>query len=693
MIESTRMKVGNRKETRTFSTSWYDNFKWIHLCVTRKRIFCYHCLDCYLKGILTLTGKKYDSAFIIEGFCNWKKATERLERHAKSECHKEAVLKFNSVRAASIVEQLSTQLQRDQAEHRNMLLKQLHGLRYLLRQGLPIRGHRENEGNLMQLLQMQSRDCPMLLQWIQNGHYLSHDTVNEMIGLMGNTLLRKLLTDIRAAKMFSVMADETRDISNDEQMSIVIRWVDTKYDVPDTTACTLTSVLKDVLIRCVLPLENCRGQAYDGASNMMGSITGVAKQVQSEYPAAIKVHCLAHCLNLCLQDAAKKCKPIRSALDNVMEITQLVRYSPKCTRVFQLCKQELSIGGVGLRPLYPTRWTVRTQAIEAVLKNYAALLKAFQTIAETSYDDYGRRANGLYAQLEKFDTFFGLKLSFLLFSGTEQTSTNLQGKNTSVQEALSCAEVAKNYLSRLRSDESFDRFYSSVVTEAEQYTGSPVLPRYRVPPKKIDQGAAPVQFKSPKDFYRSLYFEALDLVHQQITMRFGQESMSIPKELESLLISAANAQSLIQVNVPSSLISLYSMDVNFERAKIQLMMLPDLVKAYKESQSLTKLEVTSVRTIANVLNDVPMSKDTFREIDTLVRLFFTIPITTCTAERSFSSLRRIKTYLRSTMTEQRLNNVLILNAYKEETDQLDIQEIASMFIAVNDRRRAFFGHF
>ena len=145
--------------------------------------------------------------------------------------------------------------------------------------------------------------------------------------------------------------------------------------VPDITAAMLTAIIKYVL-RCVLPLDNCRGQAYDGASNMMGRLTGVAKQIQNEYPAALRVHCLAHCLNLCLQDAANECKPIRAALDNVIELTQLIRYSTKRTIVFQWRKRELSIEGVGLRSLCPTRWTVRTAAIDAVLKNYPALLKA-----------------------------------------------------------------------------------------------------------------------------------------------------------------------------------------------------------------------------------------------------------------------------------------------------------------------------
>lgn len=304
------------------------------------------------------------------------------------------------MRGPSVVTLLSNSLQRDQAVRRGMLLKHLNSLRFLLRQGLALRGHKEHEGNLNQLLKLQGTDCPRLLQWISDGYYLSHDIVNEMITLMGNTLLRQLLTRMRAERFFSIMADETRDMSNHEQMSIVIRWVDTDY------------IIHKDLIRCVLPLEICRGQAYDGASNMMGHLTGVAQQIQRDYPAAIKVHSLAHCLNLCLQDTAKKCKPIQAALDNIMELTQLIRYSPKRTLVFQQCKQELfSSSDIGLRPLCPTRWTVRTGAIDAVLKNYAALLQALETIAETSCDDYDRKANGLHTQLEKFDTFFGLKFN------------------------------------------------------------------------------------------------------------------------------------------------------------------------------------------------------------------------------------------------------------------------------------------
>ena len=93
----------------------------------------------------------------------------------------------------------------------------------MLRQGLAIRGHKESEGNFIQLL---SNNCPELKQWLLSNQYLSHDIMNELITLMGNTMLRQLVTNIRAVRWFSVLADKTRGISSNEQLAILIRWVD-----------------------------------------------------------------------------------------------------------------------------------------------------------------------------------------------------------------------------------------------------------------------------------------------------------------------------------------------------------------------------------------------------------------------------------------------------------------------------------
>ena len=64
-----------------------------------------------------------------------------------------------------------------------------------------------------------------------------------------------------------------------------------------------------------------------------------------------------------------------------------------------------------------------------------------------------------------------------------------------------------------------------------------------------------------------------------------------------------------------------------------------------------------------------------------------------TSERTFSVLKRLLVYLRSTMTEKRPNNCLLVHVHKEIVDELDLKEIAVEFVSVNDERRKHFGKY
>lgn len=142
---------------------------------------------------------------------------------------------------------------------------------------------------------------------------------------------------------------------------------------------------------------------------------------------------------------------IRDALETAKEIGKLIRYSPKRSHLFATKLQESS-DGVTLKPLCPTRWTARTAAIEAILTDYTLLLEALDEIQETTHDEYGQKAGGLLLSFEKFSTLFGLRLSHLLFSASEQMSLTLQKKDIALNEALSAVDVAKKFFKRTRSD-------------------------------------------------------------------------------------------------------------------------------------------------------------------------------------------------------------------------------------------------
>ncbi len=83
-------------------------------------------------------------------------------------------------------------------------------------------------------------------------------------------------------------------------------------------------------------------------------------------------------------------------------------------------------------------------------------------------------------------------------------------------------------------------------------------------------------------------------------------------------------------------------------------------------------------------------KDMLPSVHKLLRLMCTIPITSATSERTFLAMKRINTYLHSSMTEKRLNNCLLLNAH---TENLDLILIAEEFVEKLDERKRYFGNF
>ena len=175
--------------------------------------------------------------------------------------------------------------------------------------------------------------------------------------------------------------------------------------------------MKDILTRCALPLSLCRGQAYDSAAAVHERRKGLSTLIRSDVPAALPVHCLAHSLNLSLQDVGKQILPLRDAVSIVREIVKLINYSPKCRHFFS--EKLLMTEGptVGIKPLCPTRWTVRTEAMDVVIKQYTMVMEAIEEVHRTTHDEYGGKAGGVLAALEQFYILFGLKLGYIVGQG------------------------------------------------------------------------------------------------------------------------------------------------------------------------------------------------------------------------------------------------------------------------------------
>lgn len=367
---------------------------------------------------------------------------------------------------------------------------------------------------------------------------------------------------------------------------------------------------------------------------MSGIRKGVQALVKRETDRALYVHCFAHSLNLCVQEVSKGIELIRSVMDFIYELVQLIKFSPKRTTIFGTMKKEISLTSSeqtpspSLRTLCPTRWTVRHGSIESILLNYKVLLDTLEEV-QKGRDEYAAKAHGMILQMEMFDTFFGLKLAHLIFSAAEQFSINLQAKDITVQEAIHGAELLVHHLKSNRTESKFDLFYDQVIKQSLTLTEQPKLPRYRKIPRRFDEGENPHRYVEPKARYRHIYYEALELVAGEVERRFDQPDLRVIKDLEALLLSAANGELGQGCMLSEALTSFLNGDVDQSRLEIQLLMIPDMIKTAFDG-SIKK--VTTMRTLSDAMNKNEIYKGMLSEVDKLLRIYFTFPVTSATAK-------------------------------------------------------------
>ncbi|SPT20885.1 unnamed protein product [Triticum aestivum] len=196
--------------------------------------------------------------------------------------------------------------------------------RYLLHQGQPFRGHDEskestNKGNSRELMDYTIMHNDVIAKAFknapENNQLLSSTIQKDIIEHFAEEVLSCILKELDNG-VFSLLVDECRDVSDKEQMAVVIRYVDTHglsnerfvgvLHVEETTSAYLKSKIDFIIAKLGLSPQQVRGQGYDGASNMAGEFNGLQAKIMRENSSAYFVHCFAHKLNLVVVAIAKK---------------------------------------------------------------------------------------------------------------------------------------------------------------------------------------------------------------------------------------------------------------------------------------------------------------------------------------------------------------------------------------------------
>lgn len=389
----------------------------------------------------------------------------------------------------------------------------------------------------------------------------------------------------------------------------------------------------------------------------------------------------------------KKSKVMRDALDTTYEISKLLKYSPKRDTKFEELKKELAPETPGFRTLCPTRWTVRASSLKSVLDNYTVLQELWDDCREASVTtdtEMRARITGVESQMRNFDFIFGIQLGHLVMRHTDNLSKTLQHMNMSAAEGQAVAQMTLDTLSNIRTEESFKLFWQTVNSHASSLdVDEPRLPRKRKMPKRFQEGDAAHFFPTTtEDLYRQHYYEALDLATAGIKDRFDQPGYTVYRKTQDLLLKAVSTEVQQYSEEFDFVVDFYAGDIDGDVLKVQLETLRNYFVQQNSPHPTTLADVLKyLRSLSKPMRAM------FSVIVTLVKLILVMPASNATSERSFSALRRVKSYLRSTMSQDRLNNLMVLHVHKEKTDALELVAVANEFVASRERRQSVFGKF
>ena len=298
-------------------------------------------------------------------------------------------------------------------------------------------------------------------------------------------------------------------------------------------------------------------------------------------------------------------------------------------------------------------------------------MKYFTELDEEDKTEVGAKAKGFLSRLRSFNFFFYCKIFLKLFNHLDLSNTAVQSTKMTLGEAQSPMRQTKTTWLSFR--ETFQEIWQRICEDTDQLgIDKPSLPRKRKIPIKLGGGGTD-EFIYVESYFRMKYIEVVDNMVEPLQRRFESRDYAMCIKGEEFVLKGGSTLELIVG---------FGDDFDWKRLSLHRDMMFDILM----SQEITIDNLAQLKDQLLLNNRSKM----FPELTKFIRLLLTLPVTSCSVERSFSALKRLKTYLRSTMLQQRLNHCVMLNIYKEDVRSMSLEPIVDEFISKNlIRRNAF----
>uniref|UniRef100_A0A2S2PGV1 Zinc finger MYM-type protein 1 n=1 Tax=Schizaphis graminum TaxID=13262 RepID=A0A2S2PGV1_SCHGA len=655
LLKSVPDKKQAKVYCRSFNTNLYQQHSWLCGSHYMQKLFCWPCL---------LIGKN-KSVWNTVGYCDLKNVTRTVQIHksSKEHIHNHLGLKslekdiFNVVDIVNEHDYLFKKNYNENVRLNRLFMEHLIDLvLFLGKQELAFCDHDNsndslNKGNFRELFNMHINRCS---QEVQN-HYKSIKNIftgfsesiqNDLISCISESLINQIINEISQCKFYSIQVDDSTNINQKTQCSVIIRYVTDKSQLverfmgfhvsEDRTAQGLLNLVNSVLHEFDLK-NKLIAQCYDGACVVPEHLIDLQAIIKDIAPNALFTHCLTHKLNFVLQHGCNTIAKCRIFFANLTGIAAYFHNSTSRTNVVD------NILGKQNPQFIQTRWFSRSKILYSIVNDWSGFINVFDYISNDpkSSPESICGAIGHLKNLKSFEFTFLALIFSNIFICTDNLFNILQNKPFDIEFCLKNINTTCDLINKKKNKSEFLKLFNQAVTLTK--------------PPKATSNESNIQLN-----FRILFYEIIDNILMQLYTRFENISKLLFLQLADVTQFREYSFKFPE-NALNNLKSTYSNifpDIN--KLKVELEVLYYNVKYHN---------LLHIYDMVKIIEQDAL-KDILPEVYKLFTLILTIPSTNVSNERNFSCLKRIKTFSQNSISQLHSSSIAILSIEKSLIQQL-----------------------